>query len=110
MAGCVPVELSDVSRHTSVAVPAGPNASGTASASWIGAMATGGDGNVIGALTVPPDNEIVVSHAFEVFAVESVNGGPTAPPPGHDELHGPGGGRSGERAVRACRCSGCWRP
>ena len=81
--------LNDVSRQTSLAVPAGPNASATDSPITSGEIATGGEGKVIGAFTVPPDNEIVVSHAFEVSAVESVNGGPTAPPPATLSCTGP---------------------
>lgn len=89
MLGAVLLELNEVSRQTSLAVPAGPNASATASVMTNGAIATGGDGRVIGALTVPPEREIVVSHAFDVLAVESVKGGPTAPPPETFSCTGP---------------------
>ena len=78
-----------MSRQTSLAVPGGPNASATASLITSGEIVTGGDGRVIGALTVPPDSEIVVSHAFDVLAVERVNGGPTAPPPATFSCTGP---------------------
>ena len=66
-----------------------------------GAIVTGGDGRVIGALTVPPDSEIVVSHAFDVLAVESVKGRPDRATAGDLQLHGAGARRAGERAVRA---------
>ena len=106
MLGAELLLLNEVSRQTSLAVPAGPNASATDSPITSGEMATGGEGRVIGAFTVPPDSEIVVSHAFDVFAVESVNGGPTAPPPATLSCTGPVA--ASRRRCRWSRpCSGC---
>ena len=40
-------------------------------------------------LTLPPVIEMSVTHAFDVSAVTSENGGPTAPPPGNWSCTGP---------------------
>ncbi len=71
---------------------------------------TGGDGSVIGALTVPPVSEIVVSHAFEVLAVRERERRADRATARDLQLHRTGAGGAGERAVGARRCTGCSTP